>query len=131
MNQQHNMVPTDAANLVQGIATRLFGDAGAGITVLITLANRVQAATSEQQDDEAQGGALPDVDLKWLAGSIGEVAHRLRTYMPHAAEWADRARDCGVAAKVLGEIQGTGRHPLDMPCPWAAGFRPTTNGGEP
>ncbi len=45
-----------------------------------------------------------DVDLKRLAGSIGEVAHRLRTYMPNLAEWADRARDCGIAAQVLEDL---------------------------
>ena len=46
-----------------------------------------------------------DVDLKWLSGSIGEVAHRLSTYMPTGlAEWADRARDCRIAAQVLSEL---------------------------
>ncbi|PZT06113.1 hypothetical protein A7X87_08615 [Stenotrophomonas maltophilia] len=45
------------------------------------------------------------VDLKWLSGSIGEVAHRLSTYMPTGlAEWADRARDCRIAAQVLSEL---------------------------
>ncbi len=43
MNQQTNMAGTAAADLVQGIATQLYGDAGAGITDLIELANRVQA----------------------------------------------------------------------------------------
>ncbi len=43
MNQQTNMADMAAADLVQGIATRLYGDAGAGITDLIELANRVQA----------------------------------------------------------------------------------------
>lgn len=43
MNQQTNMAETAAADLVQGIATRLYGDAGAGITDLITLTDRVQA----------------------------------------------------------------------------------------
>lgn len=42
MNQQTNMADTAAADLVQGIATQLYGDDGAGITDLITLANRVQ-----------------------------------------------------------------------------------------
>lgn len=46
-----------------------------------------------------------DVDLKWLSGSIGEVAHRLSTYMPTGlAEWADRARDCRIAVQVLSEL---------------------------
>lgn len=46
-----------------------------------------------------------DVDLKWLSGSIGEVAHRLSTYMPTGlAEWTDRARDCRIAAQVLSEL---------------------------
>lgn len=45
------------------------------------------------------------VDLKWLSGSVGEVAHRLSTYMPTGlAEWADRARDCRIAAQVLSEL---------------------------
>lgn len=51
-----------------------------------------------------QVGEVQGVDLKWLAGSIDEVAHRLRTYMPHLAEWADRARDCSIAAKVLAAL---------------------------
>ncbi|CAM0123208.1 conserved hypothetical protein [Stenotrophomonas maltophilia] len=46
-----------------------------------------------------------DVDLKWLSSSISEVAHRLSTYMPTGlAEWADRARDCRIAAQVLSEL---------------------------
>ncbi|NGM56527.1 hypothetical protein G5C63_19670 [Stenotrophomonas pavanii] len=46
-----------------------------------------------------------DVDLKWLSGSIGEVAHRLSTCMPTGlAEWAVRARDCRIAAQVLSEL---------------------------
>ena len=56
-----------------------------------------KSALAARQPVEYHG----DVDLKWLAGSIGEVGHRLRTYMPHLAEWTDRARDCGIAAKVL------------------------------
>lgn len=60
------------------------------------------AALSAQPSQVAYHG---DVDLKWLSGSIGEVAHRLSTYMPTGlAEWADRARDCRIAAQVLSEL---------------------------
>ncbi|HHA2967456.1 TPA: hypothetical protein ACOFEQ_004053 [Stenotrophomonas maltophilia] len=60
------------------------------------------AALSAQPSPVAYHG---DVDLKWLSGSIGEVAHRLSTYMPTGlAEWADRARDCRIAAQVLSEL---------------------------
>lgn len=63
----------------------------------------------EQLQDYAPVAGRPvghsgEVDLKWLSGSIGEVGHRLSTHMPNLAEWADRARDCGIAAKVLGEL---------------------------
>lgn len=47
---------------------------------------------------------LGDADLSALAASIGEVAHRLSTYMPHLSEWADRARDCRKAAEVLSAL---------------------------
>lgn len=61
-----------------------------------------RAALSAQPSQVAYHG---DVDLKWLSGSIGEVAHRLSTYMPTGlAEWADRARDCRIAAQVLSEL---------------------------
>ncbi len=42
MTQQTNMAATVAADLIQQIATKLLGDAGAGINDLVTLANRVQ-----------------------------------------------------------------------------------------
>lgn len=42
--------------------------------------------------------------MRDLAASIGEVAHRLSTYMPHLSEWADRARDCKKAADVLSAL---------------------------
>ncbi|MPS42744.1 MAG: hypothetical protein E2597_01070 [Stenotrophomonas sp.] len=81
-----------------------------------------QAALSAQPSPVAYHG---DVDLKWLSGSIGEVAHRLSTYMPTGlAEWADRARDCRIAAQVLSELsaqpspggQGDSRIPFET---WA------------
>ncbi|HHA2757964.1 TPA: hypothetical protein ACOEQX_001202 [Stenotrophomonas maltophilia] len=60
------------------------------------------AALAAQPSPAAYHG---DVDLKWLSGSIGEIAHRLSTYMPTGlAEWADRARDCRIAAQVLSEL---------------------------
>jgi|GEM_PF-5936899 len=43
MNQQANMAADAAADLVQQIATKLYGEAGAGVTDLIALANRVQS----------------------------------------------------------------------------------------
>lgn len=46
MNQQSTMAATAAANLVQGIATKLYGDAGAGITDLVTLAERVEMSSA-------------------------------------------------------------------------------------
>lgn len=45
MNQQTNMAADAAAGLVQQIATTLYGEAGAGVTDLIGLANLVQAKT--------------------------------------------------------------------------------------
>jgi len=42
MNQQTNMAVKTAADLVQAIATRLYGDAGAGVTDLIGLNNLIQ-----------------------------------------------------------------------------------------
>lgn len=47
MNHQNTMAATAAANLVQGIATRLYGDAGAGITDLIALNNLVSSQSAE------------------------------------------------------------------------------------
>lgn len=47
MNQQNTMAATAAANLVQGIATKLYGDAGAGITDLIALNNLVSSQSAE------------------------------------------------------------------------------------
>ncbi|PKH70798.1 hypothetical protein CXF96_13585 [Stenotrophomonas sp. Betaine-02u-21] len=47
MNQQNTMVATAAANLVQGIATKLYGEAGAGTTDLIALDNLVKRQSSE------------------------------------------------------------------------------------
>lgn len=41
MNQQNTMAATAAANLVQGIATKLYGEAGSGVTDLIALNNLV------------------------------------------------------------------------------------------
>ncbi|MCU1116304.1 hypothetical protein JAK73_00375 [Stenotrophomonas maltophilia] len=59
-----------------------------------------------------------DADMRALAASIGEVAHRLSTYMPHLSEWADRARDCKKAAEVLSALaarQPVGdQHPDDL-----------------
>lgn len=49
-------------------------------------------------------GGQGDVGMRALAASIGEVAHRLSTYMPHLSEWADRARDCKKAADVLAAL---------------------------
>lgn len=43
MNQQTNIAASTASDLVKRIARALFGEAGAGITDLITLANCVQA----------------------------------------------------------------------------------------
>ncbi|ECH9271454.1 hypothetical protein AAP84_23900 [Salmonella enterica subsp. enterica] len=62
----------------------------------------IAAALSTRHSQAVYHG---DVDLKWLSGSIGEVAHRLSTYMPTGlAEWADRARDCRIASQVLSEL---------------------------
>lgn len=55
MNQQNTMAATAAANLVQGIATKLYGDAGAGITDLIALANMVQGAAPIDTTDPWRG----------------------------------------------------------------------------
>lgn len=46
MSQQNSMAGKTAADLVQAIATSLYGEAGAGITGLITLANRVKASAA-------------------------------------------------------------------------------------
>lgn len=68
-----------------------------------------QAALSAQPSTGGQG----DSDLSALAASIGEVAHRLSTYMPHLSEWADRARDCKKAAEVLSALAA--RQPVGEP----------------
>lgn len=57
------------------------------------------------------GGQGNSLDV--LAASIGEVAHRLSTYMPHLSEWADRARDCKKAAEVLAALAA--RQPVGEP----------------
>lgn len=46
MNQRNTMAGKTAADLVQAIATSLYGEAGAGITDLVTLANRVKASAA-------------------------------------------------------------------------------------
>ncbi|HDS1830707.1 MULTISPECIES: hypothetical protein [Stenotrophomonas] len=69
-----------------------------------------QAALSAQPSPGGQGDAA---DLSALAASIGEVAHRLSTYMPHLSEWADRARDCKKAAEVLSALAA--RQPVGEP----------------
>lgn len=44
------------------------------------------------------------VDLKWLAGSIGEVADRMAEFPQRSAAWANRTRDCRIAEKVLKDL---------------------------
>jgi hypothetical protein len=56
MNQQNNMAATVAANLVEGIATKLHGEAGAGITDLIALSNLVGTGPVRKLS-EAVGGS--------------------------------------------------------------------------
>ncbi|MBO1748941.1 hypothetical protein [Stenotrophomonas indicatrix] len=64
------------------------------------LASSIAAMAARQPSTGGQG----NVDMHALAASIGEVAHRLSTYMPHLSEWADRARDCKKAAEVLSAL---------------------------
>lgn len=47
MNQQNTMAGKTAADLVQAIATKLYGEAGAGITDLIALNNLVNLQSTE------------------------------------------------------------------------------------
>ena len=65
------------------------------------------AAPAPQQTGEVQSegaDALRNADMKRLADRVAEVGHRLSTYMPHLAEWADRAADCKKAADVLAAL---------------------------
>ncbi|MFL0349775.1 hypothetical protein [Stenotrophomonas lactitubi] len=73
------------------------------------LRRMLSAALSAQPSPGGQG----DVGMRALAASIGEVAHRLSTYMPHLSEWADRARDCKKAADVLAALAA--RQPVGEP----------------
>lgn len=53
MNQQNTMAGKTAADLVQAIATKLYGEAGAGITDLIALINLVAAEPVRQMSEAA------------------------------------------------------------------------------
>jgi hypothetical protein len=53
MKQQNTMAATAAANLVQGIATKLYGDAGTGVNDLIALSNLVAAGPVRQMSEAA------------------------------------------------------------------------------
>ena len=65
------------------------------------IGRRINAALTAKA---AAPAPVDGVDLHWLASSIGEVAHRLASYMPHLSEWADRANSCRMAAAVLRDI---------------------------
>lgn len=68
MNQQTNMADTAAADLVRQIATKLYGAAGAEVTDLISLANRVQADVGNpvSPSPAGQGDARAQYDA-WYA----------------------------------------------------------------
>jgi len=87
MNQQTNIAASTASDLLQGIARALFGEAGAGITDLITLANRVQAGAGNLGSQpaelvEQQGDAPFEVTDPWRG-------LYLPTRMPPASEYGD------------------------------------------
>lgn len=65
MNQQPNIAASTASDLVQGIARALFGEAGAGITDLITLANFVQAGDGNLGAQPAELAEQQGVE-KWI-----------------------------------------------------------------
>jgi len=91
MNQQNTMAATAAANLVQDIATRLYGHAGEGVKDLIGLANLVQAEADRV--GQAQGTASIDATDPWRGlytatrlpprCEYGEVVH------PDLPKWPD------------------------------------------
>ncbi|WP_219630780.1 hypothetical protein [Stenotrophomonas maltophilia] len=101
--------PDDAPDVAAGLQH----DANRSEEVAALL-RKAAAALSAQPSPGGQGAA----GLNALAASIGEVAHRLSTYMPHLSEWADRARDCKKAADVLSAVaarQPVGdQHPDDL-----------------
>ena len=77
MNQQTNMAAKTAADLVQAIATRLYGDAGAGVTDLIALNNLVVACPLRQFSEAATLRHAAAVLYMWeddpnLTGYMGD-----------------------------------------------------------
>jgi len=83
MNQQTNIAASTASDLVQGIALALFGEAGAGINDLITLANRVQVGAGNL-------GAQSTPSARWAADALPD---------PHGTRY-----DCERASLTLGNL---------------------------
>lgn len=92
MNQQNTMAATAAANLVQGIATRLYGDAGAGVTDLIALNNLVVARPLGHLSEAAtlrHAAAVlymweDDPDLTGYMGDFKDACNILELLAQHA-----------------------------------------------
>ncbi len=98
MNQQTNMADTAAADLVQQIATSLYGPAGAGITDLITLANRVQVTPAQA------------VDLGQLREIVSDLSHSAKVddYEPQHIAFIESIRDRLSALIDSGKAVGNG-----------------------
>ncbi|MDV3469055.1 hypothetical protein RZA67_09970 [Stenotrophomonas sp. C3(2023)] len=79
MNQHTSMAVTVAADLIQQIATKLFGDAGAGINDLVTLANRVQADVGNPVSPSpgGQGGLNYERMFVDACAALAEVSREL------------------------------------------------------
>ncbi|QNR96016.1 hypothetical protein ICJ04_10615 [Stenotrophomonas sp. 169] len=77
MNQQNTMAGKTAADLVQAIATKLYGEAGAGITDLVALINLVAAEPVRQVSEAATLRSAAGVLYMWeddpdLTGYMGD-----------------------------------------------------------
>lgn len=101
MNQQNTMAATAAANLVQGIANKLYGEAGSGVTDLIALNNLVVARPMGHLSEAAtlrHAAAVlymweDDPDMTGYMGDFKDACNILELLAQHApvAQTADLA----------------------------------------
>ena len=118
MSQQNTMAGKAAADLVQAIATKLYGEAGAGITDLITLANRVEASAAGGLGlllDQQRVTVVTDHPQAVPPATVG--AHEVHPEVVHVRLNSAEVRELGPTPDAL--VHGTGvrqkRDPLVTP----------------
>lgn len=107
MNQQNTMAAKVAADLVQDIATRLYGDAGAGVTDLIALANLLRSSAAGRHGlllDQQRLAVVANHSQAVASAAIG--AHEVHPEVADVRLQAGEIRELGVATDALAHAPG-------------------------